>query len=96
MQAAHAAYEAGAFFESQDYPGGNYLIACSVPDEQALLRACDRLARKRIAFVLFREPDQNNEATALCTEPLNDQQRKVLSNYPLWGKEINCSCSSVR
>ena len=48
----------------------------------ALLASADRLERAGIRFALFREPDRDNEATALATEPLRPDRRGVLSRYP--------------
>lgn len=50
--------------------------------ERDLLAAADRLDRAGIRFTLFREPDRNNEATALATEPLYADRRRVLARYP--------------
>jgi hypothetical protein len=53
-----------------------------VAAERELLAAADRLERAGIRFALFREPDRNNEATALATEPLCAGRRRVLARYP--------------
>ena len=62
----------------------NYLVALEVPDEDRLLAAHERLEHRGIQSVLFREPDRNNEATALCTEPVMGKIRKIFSKYSLW------------
>jgi hypothetical protein len=40
-----------------------------------------------IKFTLFREPDLNNEITAVAFEP-SDSSRKLTSSCPLLGKEV--------
>ena len=57
-------------------------MLCRVATERELLAAADRLERAGIRFALFREPDRNNEATALATEPLCANRRGALARYP--------------
>ena len=57
-------------------------MLCRVASEHSLLAAADRLERAGIRFALFREPDRDNEATALATEPLRPDRREILSRYP--------------
>ncbi len=56
-------------------------MLCGVPHERDLLAAADRLERAGIRFALFREPDRNDEVTALATEPLCSARRGALSRY---------------
>ena len=86
VQASHASYEAGVKFQSKT-PTHNYLIMCEVPNEEALLRIHEKLNRKDIDSYLFCEPDINNQATALCTEPLTVERRRRMPKCKLW-KEI--------
>jgi hypothetical protein len=81
VQAAHAAIEAARQFlpTQQAHP---HLVLCRVASERDLLAAADRLERAGVRFALFREPDQNNQATALATEPLCSDRRRVLARYP--------------
>ncbi len=81
MQAAHAAVEAARSFLPAEHPHPHFVL-CRVASERDLLAAADRLDRAGIRFALFREPDRNNEATALATEPLCSERRAVLSRYP--------------
>ena len=62
----------------------------TVPDEAALLAAQERAELRGIRTVLFREPDFGDIATALCTEPIGDEERKVFSSYPLWKEPEPC------
>ena len=83
VQAAHAAHESGLHL-CDDKSKVNYLVALEVANEEELLAAHERLEDRDIQAVLFREPDRNDEATALCTEPVWGNSRKILSKYPLW------------
>lgn len=58
-----------------------HLVLCGVATERDLLAAADRLERAGIRFALFREPDRNDEVTALATEPLGSARRGVLGRY---------------
>jgi hypothetical protein len=81
VQSAHAAVEAARRFLPPDSPHP-HLVLCRVSSERGLLTAADRLERLGVRFALFREPDRNDEATALATEPLGPDRRAALSRYP--------------
>lgn len=83
VQAAHAAHESGLHL-CDDKSKVNYLVALEVANEERLMAAYERLEGRDIQTVLFREPDRDNEATALCTEPICGNRRKIFSKYPLW------------
>ena len=83
VQAAHAAYESGLHL-CEDKSKVNHLVALEVGDEERLLEVHERLQGRGIEAILFREPDRNNEATALCTEPIWGNRRKIFSKYSLW------------
>jgi len=51
------------------YRTSNTIVALSVPDEEALLQLREKLERRRLKYALFREPDFDDEATALAIEP---------------------------
>jgi hypothetical protein len=80
VQAIHAAIEATRQFlpTAKDHP---HLVLCGVADQRDLLAAADHLFRKDIRFCLFREPDRDNEATALATEPIADDRRRCLDRF---------------
>lgn len=82
MQASHAAYEAGKFGNLENEIKS--LVLCEVANERELLKAQAKLKRRGIDLVLFLEPDIGNQATALATLPLNDNQRKLMSKFKLW------------
>jgi hypothetical protein len=83
VQAAHAAHESGLHL-CENKSEVNYLVALEVPNEDGLLAAHERLEDRGIQAILFREPDRNNEATALCTEPVWGNRRRIFSKYSLW------------
>lgn len=79
VQAIHAALEA-RHFVTHDGPHP-HLVLCGVASEQRLLAAADYLCRRGIRCSLFREPDRENEATALATEPLGDSRRRAMRRF---------------
>ena len=83
VQAVHAAHEAGIRFG--DPHRISSVVVCSVPDEDHLLRAKEKLDHFGIRSSVFIEPDMQNQSTALATEPIWGRLRKAFSNYPLWG-----------
>lgn len=64
----------------------NYLVTLSVPDEQSLLKLAEQFSTKGEKFIMFREPNIDNQATAICLEQ-NEVVRKLCSNFPLALKE---------
>ena len=83
VQATHAAYEASKRF-SPCQEVIDYAVICRVDSLESLLKAKHYLDSHFVQNYLFIEPDIDNEATALCTEPLYNNKRKILSNYKLW------------
>lgn len=86
-QAVHAAHEAGIHLADKNADISS-VVLCSIPNEESLLQAQQRLESRGIKTVLFREPDADNQATALATEPLPHHMRKALSKYKLWNCEL--------
>lgn len=82
-QAVHAAHEAGIHLASKE-AGISSVVVCSIKSEQDLLKAEYKLAQHGIKSIMFREPDIDNQATALATEPITAELRRFLSSYPLW------------
>lgn len=68
--------------ESSWYESSNYLVVLSVEDEKALEQLLEKVSSRRIRFSLFREPDMNDELTAIALEPGKAAQ-KVCSNIGL-------------
>lgn len=89
VQSAHAAID----FQHQ-YPTeslewnqqSNYLVFLTVEDESALKLLEDKCLRLGIKYTTFIEPDLNNELTAICLDPTDEQSVKITSSMPLLGK----------
>lgn len=60
-----------------------HLVLCEVPDEKALAYEQARLEALGVRTVSFREPDRNNELTAIATEPLVGEARRPMRRYRL-------------
>lgn len=72
IQAMHAMREFTAEHPETDlswYQTSNHLALLSVRDEVALTRLVEQAQRREIRVSLFREPDRNNELTAIAIEP---------------------------
>lgn len=65
----------------------NFLVIVSVPDEDALLDLITEASRRGITRTAVREPDLDNEATAVALAP-GDAARKLCANLPLAMKEL--------
>lgn len=84
-QAVHA-----SFAYARDFPDvtrewllrSNYLVCVSVPDEESLLDLITDASRRGIPRAAVREPDLQNEATAVALAPGN-QARRLCANLPL-------------
>lgn len=86
VQACHACLEAGVRF-SLDAGKPSYLIACGVADEPSLRHVKRWLELRGIRVLAFQEPDLRNELTALASEPVADERRKLFSRFKLWKGE---------
>ncbi len=64
----------------------SYLVCLSAKNEKELEALSEKAKERNIIVVEFREPDLNNELTALCFEP-TDEARKLCSSIPLALKE---------
>ena len=65
-----------------------YLAQLSVENEHDLKVLIAKLKKYNIKYSVFREPDIDNQITAIAIEP-SDQTRKIVSNLPLMLKEYN-------
>lgn|SRR3954466_1570647 len=88
-QAVHA-----AFHFSFDWPTlahswlteSNFLVVVQVPDELALAELAARAVEEGIARTIVREPDLDNEITAVALEP-GSVARRLCAEMPLALKE---------
>lgn len=62
-------------------------LAClSVVDENELKRLIQSLESNQIKHAIFREPDVDDQITAIAFEP-GDKSRRLVSSFPLALKE---------
>jgi len=64
------------------YTNSNYLIYLTVENESELKRFIKLAESKQIQVSVFREPDINNEITAITLEP-SDASDRITSGLPL-------------
>lgn len=92
-QAVHAALE---FFHRHPFIAtdwitlSNYLVVVNAPTEDHLHQLIDSASLTDVAAVAMREPDLNDQVTAVALQPgLN--ARRLCSQLPLALKGISCS-----
>lgn len=87
VQTAHSAFNAGMaelkYGASLDYETPA-LVLLQVPNEEALLALHEKLKAKGIVHSTFHEPDDNMGWTSITTVSVEDDDRKIFSNLPLW------------
>lgn len=66
----------------------NYLAFLTVEDEPELIKLISKAILYGIKHTVFREPDINNQITAVALEP-SDTSKRLTSSCPLLGKELN-------
>lgn len=85
VQAAHAAIEF-QHEHSQIAKHWNthskYLVFLSVPDENSLMFLLEKIKIQELKHSIFREPDMNNQMTAIAVEP-TEKTMKLCSKLPL-------------
>lgn len=81
VQSVHAAIEATRAFikDGQEHPS---VIITEVKSEEKLKKVMEEL-NGIVNYKIFREPDRNNEITALATEPVYGDTRKLFSRFQL-------------
>ncbi len=84
VQASHACIEATkAYLDPQlEHP---HLVVVGVNDESRLFKTASKLDKIGIRYKTFIEPDRDDEATAIATEPIFDDARHHFKNYTLLG-----------
>ena len=83
VQSSHAAIEAAhAFYDPQviDHP---HIVLSELPSELHLLKLIDKLSAENLRLIIWREPDLNNEITAIATEPIFGAKRKLFRRLQL-------------
>lgn len=84
VQSSHACIEAAKAFlgNELDHP---HLIVLGVKGEQQLYNSARKLDKAGIQYRIFTEPDRDNEATAIATEPIFGEQRRLFRTYRCLG-----------
>ena len=89
-QAIHAAVQ--FVFEhpeiAKEWYKDPYLAVLSTQDEDSLKNLIKKAKEKGIKISVFREPDINNQITAIALEP-SDATRRLTSSLPLALKEFS-------
>lgn len=91
VQSAHAAIDfqhAHPLEATEWQKNSNYLALLTVANEEDLFKLSEKASLRGIKYTIFREPDINNEITAIAFEP-SDESRKLTSAFPLLGKNNN-------
>lgn len=89
VQSTHAAIDFTFEYPNKASPWhktSNYLVMVSVQNEEALKEFIKRCEYKLLDYTVFREPDINNEITAIAIEPCSET-RKLVSKLPLLFKD---------
>lgn len=68
----------------------NYLVVLAAADESELITYLDRAASRGLKTTVFREPDLNDEVTAIVIEP-GEEARRLCANLPLALREMAMS-----
>jgi len=85
VQSCHAAIESAKKYHTEHHPS---VIICTVKNENDLINQQRYLTNNGIQFMEFREPDRNNELTAICSEPIYGDDRKIFSKFQLFKGEL--------
>lgn len=90
LQSGHAAIQFQHEFPSEAsawYKQSNYLAFLTVANEEELVKLIDKAEAKGIKHSIFREPDIDNQITAVAFEA-SDEAKRLTSSCPVLGKEM--------
>lgn len=76
VQSIHAAIEAYRQQKISDQEPHPSLVVCGIPNERQLLSTFTEISSTHIPVTIFREPDLENQATAIATGLLEQKDRK--------------------
>jgi hypothetical protein len=88
VQSAHAVLEASRQRLIPPEIPHPHLVVCGVADHEELTRECERLAHHGVRVALFTEPDildAGARETAVATEPITPERRRLFRRYRLLG-----------
>jgi hypothetical protein len=80
VQSCHAAIEVAKSLLPAELPHP-HLVVCAVPGEIQLFHCIDRLRRNGIEYRAYHEPDRGNQLTAIGTEPIFGERRRIFKRY---------------
>lgn len=83
VQAAHAAHNAGEAFGAH-----SHLICFRAASQSELIKCSTYLDANGIQHRMFFEPDDDVGYTAICTEPIVGERRRLLRRFSLY-KELS-------
>lgn len=82
VQACHACFEMG--MEIADKPKQvSHMVLCQIKNEEEIYKLSSYLKEHDMAYHMFYEPDYNTGYTAICTEPIYGEQRKLFKKFKL-------------
>lgn len=84
VQVGHVCLEAGRQLPWPAAP--THLVVLCVPSERHLHEAIAQIAFIGIRYSVFHEPDDAMHDTAVCTEPMTRNWRRLFRRFPLWGR----------
>ena len=83
VQSSHAAIEAAKNFGLKELPDHPHLVILGVKNEKKLDQALEYLEENGIRHYGYREPDYDDSLTAIATEPLQGDVRKLFKKWQL-------------
>lgn len=87
VQSNHATFEVARRLPHHNLEEIPSVVVIGVPDKTALFRVVEKLRGNAIGHEVFYEPDGNMGLSAVATAPLEQDQRRALSNYRIWKEE---------
>lgn len=94
VQVGHVCLEAGKQFVQPQQPC--YLALIGVPSKEVLLDAVALVEAAGIRCAVFYEPDEGMGYTAVCTEPITGERRRLFKRFSLWTPPESCNKPSLR
>lgn len=79
VQASHAALEAGNEFAQSEET--SFMVLLGAKSETKLKNIAEYLGIHDIKFKMFHEPDYGTGYTAICTEQIFGEQRKIFKKF---------------
>jgi hypothetical protein len=83
VQSCHAAIECAKKFDLEKLPDHPSVIILGIKDEAKLFQVKNYLLSQDIDYCPFHEADLDNQLTALATEPIVGEKRKLFKKFQL-------------